>query len=53
MGENALIVMAKRPFPDQIKTRLALPFTLEEAAALYESFLNDTLQLVRSERVLK
>jgi rSAM/selenodomain-associated transferase 1 len=48
MSEKALVVMAKRPFPGQTKTRLVPPFTLEEAAALYESFLNDILELARS-----
>ncbi len=48
MSQKALIVMAKRPFPGQTKTRLVPPFTLEEAAALYESFLNDTLELARA-----
>ena len=48
MSEKALVVMAKRPFPGQTKTRLVPPFTLEEAAALYESFLCDTLELARA-----
>jgi len=47
MSKKALVVMAKRPFPGQTKTRLVPPFTFEEAAALYESFLNDTLELAR------
>ena len=48
MIKKALVVMAKRPFPGQTKTRLVPPFTLEEAATLYESFLNDTLELARA-----
>jgi rSAM/selenodomain-associated transferase 1 len=48
MSAKALVVMAKRPFPGQTKTRLVPPFTLEEAAALYESFLHDTLELARA-----
>ena len=48
MSEKALVVMAKRPFPGQTKTRLVPPFSLEEAAVLYESFLKDTLELARA-----
>ena len=48
MSEKALVVMAKRPHSGQTKTRLAPPFTLEEAAALYECFLFDTLELARA-----
>jgi hypothetical protein len=48
MSKKALVVMAKRPFPGQTKTRLTPPFTPEEAALLYESFLQDSLQLVRT-----
>jgi rSAM/selenodomain-associated transferase 1 len=44
---NALIVVAKRPIPGQAKTRLAPPLTPEAAALLYESFLRDTLDLIR------
>lgn len=46
--KRALIVMAKRPFPGQTKTRLT-PFLSPVAAAeLYSCFLQDTLDLVRS-----
>ncbi|MBI3241201.1 MAG: TIGR04282 family arsenosugar biosynthesis glycosyltransferase [Chloroflexi bacterium] len=45
---NALIVVAKRPRPGQTKTRLAPPLSSEEAAQLYEGFLLDTLDLMRS-----
>ena len=48
MSQKALVVMAKRPFPGQTKTRLVPPFSLEQAAALYESFLKDTLELARA-----
>ncbi len=44
---NALIVVAKRPAPGQTKTRLVPPLSREEAAALYEGFLRDTLDLMR------
>lgn len=44
---NALLVIAKRPAPGQTKTRLAPPLTKEQAAALYECFLVDTLDLAR------
>lgn len=43
----ALLVVAKRPAPGQTKTRLVPPLSLEQAAALYECFLQDTLELVR------
>lgn len=38
--------MAKRPQPGQTKTRLCPPLAPEQAAALYEGFLCDTLDLV-------
>lgn len=44
---NALLVIAKRPTPGQTKTRLTPPLTAEQAAALYECLLVDTLDLVR------
>ena len=44
---NALLVIAKRPTPGQTKTRLTPLLTKEEAAALYECFLVDTLDIVR------
>lgn len=44
---NALLVIAKQPTPGQTKTRLAPPLTADAAAALYECFLADTLDLVR------
>lgn len=45
---NVLIVVAKRPVPGQTKTRLAPPLSYEQAAALYEGFLRDTLDLMRA-----
>jgi rSAM/selenodomain-associated transferase 1 len=43
--EDALIVVAKRPVPGQTKTRLCPPLTPEQAAALYQCLLLDTLAL--------
>lgn len=47
MPSNVLIVVAKRPAPGQTKTRLSPPLSPSQAAALYECFLRDTLDLVR------
>jgi hypothetical protein len=44
---NALLVIAKHPAPGRTKTRLTPPLSPEHAAALYECFLRDTLDLVR------
>ena len=44
---NALIVVAKQPAPGQTKTRLSPPLSMEQAAALYECFLKDTLDQIR------
>ncbi|HLF74863.1 MAG TPA: TIGR04282 family arsenosugar biosynthesis glycosyltransferase [Anaerolineales bacterium] len=41
--KNALIVVAKQPSPGRTKTRLSPPLTPEQASALYECFLFDTL----------
>ncbi len=43
-----LIIMAKEPVPGKVKTRLAPPFSPEEAARLYRCLLEDTVDLVRS-----
>lgn len=43
---RALIVMAKRPYPGQTKTRLCPPLSPTEAAVLYECFLQDALDTV-------
>ncbi len=40
--------MAKRPLPGYTKTRLTPPFSAQAAAALYEHFLCDAIELVRS-----
>jgi uncharacterized protein len=47
-SSNALLVVAKRPAPGHTKTRLSPPLSPEQAAALYECFLKDTLDLMRS-----
>jgi rSAM/selenodomain-associated transferase 1 len=44
---NALLVVAKRPASGKTKTRLTPPLSPERAAALYECFLRDTLDLIR------
>lgn len=44
---KALLVVAKRPAPGQTKTRLSPPLSPEQAAALYDCFLRDTLDLIR------
>jgi rSAM/selenodomain-associated transferase 1 len=44
---NRLLVIAKRPAAGQTKTRLSPLLTAEQAAALYECFLGDTLDLAR------
>lgn len=40
---TSLLVIAKQPLPGRVKTRLTPPFTPEEAAALAEAALADTL----------
>jgi hypothetical protein len=43
--KSGLIIMAKAPVPGAVKTRLCSPYTVEEAAELYRSFLLDTFEL--------
>ena len=45
---NALLVIAKQPTPGQTKTRLSPALAPAEAAALYEAFLCDTLEIARA-----
>jgi hypothetical protein len=45
--KNALLTVAKRPAPGQTKTRLTPPLSPVQATALYECFLQDTLELMR------
>ena len=46
-NSNALIVVAKRPGAGKTKTRLSPPLMPEQASALYECFLYDTLDQMR------
>jgi rSAM/selenodomain-associated transferase 1 len=48
--KRALVVVGKVPHPGSTKTRLVPPLTLEQAAALYRAFLQDTLALGRELR---
>ena len=48
MTEQMLLVVAKQPAAGQTKTRLCPPLTGATAAALYECFLRDTLEIMRS-----
>jgi hypothetical protein len=50
MTNRALMVVAKQPAPGQTKTRLSPPFNGEQASALYECFLKDTLEIIRAAR---
>lgn len=45
---RALLLIAKRPTPGQTKTRLTPPLTVDQASALYEAFLRDTIEIVRA-----
>jgi hypothetical protein len=45
--KKALITVVKRPQAGATKTRLCPPFSLEEAAALYDCLMRDTLGLMR------
>src|SRR5690348_8634679 len=45
-ASHALAVLAKRPVPGRVKTRLSPPFTPEQAAALAGAALQDTLAAV-------
>jgi rSAM/selenodomain-associated transferase 1 len=45
--DRVLLVVAKRPAAGQTKTRLCPPLSGEAAAALYDCFLRDTLDVMR------
>ncbi|MFE7235745.1 DUF2064 domain-containing protein [Streptomyces sp. NPDC057596] len=45
-GPATLLVIAKEPVPGRVKTRLTPPYTPQEAAALAEAALADTLHTV-------
>ncbi len=44
---NAILIMAKTPLPNKVKTRLCPPLEPETAAHLYYSFLLDKIEQVR------
>ncbi|MGW7005939.1 TIGR04282 family arsenosugar biosynthesis glycosyltransferase [Streptomyces sp. NPDC054933] len=46
-GPATLLVIAKEPVPGRVKTRLTPPFSPQQAAALAEAALTDTLDAVR------
>lgn len=46
MQESVLVIMAKQPAVGQTKTRLCPPLSPEQAAALYEAMLLDSIELV-------
>jgi len=46
--KNAIIVMAKTPVPDQVKTRLTPPLDPEIASSLYLNFLLDKIEQVKN-----
>lgn len=48
-----VVVIAKAPVPGRVKTRLTPPFTPEEAAALAEAALGDTLAAVARAGVVR
>jgi len=48
---NALAVMAKAPIAGLVKTRLAPPFTLEQAAEFYRALLIDQLEHLTALRI--
>lgn len=47
-AQRTLLVVAKQPAAGQTKTRLCPPLSGESAAALYECFLRDTLDIMRA-----
>ena len=47
-GTVAVAIMAKAPWPGEVKTRLCPPLGAAEAAALYRCFLLDKIAAVRS-----
>ncbi len=43
MKNNALVLFAKAPVPGQVKTRLSSEFSFENAAILYQAFVEDLI----------
>jgi len=50
---TTLLVIAKQPVPGRVKTRLVPPCTAEQAAALAEAALTDTLHIVLAAPALR
>jgi hypothetical protein len=48
MAPTAVVIMAKAPYPGQVKTRLCPPLTPWQAAALSRAFLSDKIAQVRT-----
>ena len=48
MKMYAIVIMAKAPFPNKVKTRLTPPLVPNEASRLYHSFLLDKIEQVKS-----
>jgi rSAM/selenodomain-associated transferase 1 len=48
MNMYALVIMAKAPVPNEVKTRLTPPLKPEEASYLYQNFLLDKIEQVKS-----
>lgn len=48
MEGRCIVVMARRPVPGAVKTRLAVEFGDDAACALYEAFLRDTVDACRA-----
>jgi len=47
LGErSSIVIVAKRPVPGNVKTRLCPPLTPQESADLYSCFLRDTIEKV-------
>lgn len=45
-GPWYLVIMAKKPSPGKVKTRMVPPLTHVEASSLYECLLRDTIEMV-------
>ncbi len=48
MNMYAVVIMAKAPAPNEVKTRLIPPLKAEEASNLYHNFLLDKIEQVKS-----
>jgi len=45
---NSIVIMAKAPVPNEVKTRLTPPLRPEEASSLYHGFLLDKIEQIKS-----